>query len=132
MMTRAEFYHFLEMEGGLICSHRKEQGPVYKYGPECNEGWFGLIAELIQKLIDAGWTREIRQIKEKFGGLRFYAEGLTGNCTDIIMEYEALSFKVCEVCGSTEKVNLRGDRWVKTLCETCAIPFAERHSRQKM
>jgi len=57
-------------------------GPIFNYSCECNDGWLELIAELIQELVDAGWSREVLQIKEKFGGLCFYAEGLNGNGKD--------------------------------------------------
>ena len=47
-----------------------------------------MIAELIRELIDAGWTREILQIKEKYGVLCFYAAGLPKNGHEIIERYE--------------------------------------------
>jgi len=125
-MTREEFYHFLKMNGGLIIAHRKMAGPVYQYGCACDEGWFELIAGLIRELIDAGWTREISQIKEKFGGLRFYAEGLPDNGMDIIIKYMKRSFEICECCGSTDKVKLCGYRWLKTLCEECERTWLDR------
>jgi len=126
MMSRKEFSHFLKKTGGLIHSHRKANGPIYDYVCECDEGWFELIAELIRELIDAGWTREIRQIKEKFGGLRFYADGLPQNGIELINKYEKQSYQICEICGSTDKVRLCGHRWVKTLCDPCSWPWLER------
>jgi|GEM_PF-1310689 len=131
-MSRAEFFCFLRGIGGLINPHRKIYGPIYDYGCECHDGWLELIAELIQKLVETGWTREIRQIKEKFGGLRFYANGLPENGNDLIAEYEKRSYEICEVCGSTDKVRLCGNRWVKTLCDQCAWPWLERQYLTKL
>lgn len=126
MMSGKEFHHFLKMTGGLIRSHRKAEGPIFNYGCECNDGWLELIANLIRELVDAGWTREIRQIKEKFGGLRFYADGLNEETANIIVRYETCSYTICEICGSTHKVRLCGHRWVKTLCDECSWPWLER------
>jgi len=39
---------------------------------ECNEGWFGVIAGLCSVLSQEYPGVQVHQIKEKFGGLRFY------------------------------------------------------------
>ena len=41
-------------------------------GAEIPDGWAPLVERLIVDLIDLGWDRDCQQIKEKFGGLRFY------------------------------------------------------------
>jgi hypothetical protein len=127
MMSRENFFHFLKKTGGLIHSNGNLLDPIRLFGIECDDGWLEMIAELIRELVDAGWTREIRQIKEKFGGLCFYAEGLPQNGNDIIGKYEKRSYKICERCGSTDKVRLCGNNWVKTLCDQCAGPWLARH-----
>jgi hypothetical protein len=126
-MSRQEFFHFIKMTGGLVYPNGALPHPITIFGVECDDGWLELIAELIRELIDAGWTREIRQIKEKFGGLRFYADGLPENGYEIIARYEKRSYATCERCGSTDKVRLCGDNWVKTLCDQCAGRWLERH-----
>lgn len=131
-MTKKEFFQFIELTGGFILSNRDLPDPIEIFGIECDEGWLELIAELIRELVDAGWTREIRQIKEKFGGLCFYAKGLPENGREIIDRHENRSYKICELCGSTDKVKLCGDNWVKTLCDQCAGPWLERqYARNK-
>jgi hypothetical protein len=125
MMSKEDFFHFLKKTGGLINSGRKMDGPVYNYGCQCDAGWLELIAELIRELVEAGWTREILQIKEKFGGLRFYADGLSETCAKLIIKYEKRSYTICELCGSTDNVRLCGHRWVKTLCEECGRPWLQ-------
>ena len=127
MMSKEEFNQFLKEIGGLINSKGPLPHPISIFGIECDDGWLEMIAQLIQELIYAGWTREMRQIKEKFGGLRFYADGLTNETAEIIMKYEKRSNEICERCGSTNRVTLCGDNWVKTLCDQCAGPWLERH-----
>ena len=50
------------------------------WGFECPDEWFGVIYELSQKLTaymeTQGITIEAAQVKEKFGGLRFYLDAL--------------------------------------------------------
>jgi hypothetical protein len=129
MMSIEEFNRFLKERGGLINPKGPLPHPISLFGIECDDGWLEMIAQLIHELIDAGWTREIRQIKEKFGGLRFYADGLNNQCAEIIIKYEKRSYQICERCGSTYQVELRGHGWVKTLCEQCAGPWLNRHAR---
>lgn len=132
MMSRREFDQFLKMTGGLIRPHSKMEGPVFHYACECDEGWLELIADLIRELTEAGWTREIRQIKEKFGRLCFYADGLPENGIELIIKYEKRSLTVCERCGSTDKVRLCGYKWVKTLCDQCAWSWLERQYQVRL
>jgi ribosomal protein S27E len=54
------------------------------------------------------------QVKEKFGTLRFYAQG--GNeCTHgMIQMAEAMSAVTCEMCGAPGTTGGKG--WIRTLC----------------
>lgn len=56
----------------------------------------------------------IVQVKEKFGGLRFYTEGGSSDHRLAIGFAEAMSVRTCEVCGSPGKPTNNG--WIKTLC----------------
>jgi hypothetical protein len=66
---------------------------------------------------------EVLQVKEKFGGLRFYAA--IHGCTEeqekaireVIRKAEGESFKVCEVCGKAGREINNG--WIKVRCEEC-------------
>ena len=82
---------------------------------EVGPGWYGLIKTLIEKAIAAGWDKEVCQVKEKFGGLRFYINGASREVHDIIHKYEELSFEICEQCGEPGEV--RGGGWIQTLCD---------------
>lgn len=55
------------------------------------------------------------QVKEKFGGLRFYMTMATDEMFDFIEEAESKSTTICEVCGEPGKTF--NDGWMVTLCE---------------
>mgnify|MGYP000084172656 FL=1 len=69
---------------------------------------------------------EIHQIKEKFGGLRFYFEGGDDFCRGLETMAETWANRTCEVCGETGKQ--RGGGWIRTLCDTHE---AEYNARKK-
>lgn len=82
---------------------------------EAPDGWHPLIRELHKKLIEMGWAGEVQQIKEKFGGLRFYVTGATEEEYALIHDYEDKSLFVCERCGQPGE--LRRGGWCMTLCD---------------
>ena len=102
----------------------KRKWPYEIWGVECRDGWKKLYEPLVEECRYLGV--EILQIKEKFGGLRFYISDKTTSAfkpfqtlRDHIDEAEHQSYKTCEECG--EKGFLRTDRsWIKTLCNTHA------------
>ena len=56
------------------------------------------------------------QVKEKFGGLRFYLDSsATEKLHDAIRLAEDESYKTCELCG--EPGEPRREGWIKTLCD---------------
>lgn len=79
---------------------------------ECDEGWSNLIDPLIKLCDEHNVT--IVQIKEKFGGLRFYVNAAPLVVHDAIFAAEQRSFYVCEKCGLPG--TRRGGSWIKTLC----------------
>ena len=97
------------------------------FGCECGDGWFDLIDNLcsdINKIIEGTDTKVIaQQVKEKFGGLRFYCyiKNSTDELADKIWERvekgESDSYKICERCGKKGKA--RNGGWVRTLCDDC-------------
>jgi hypothetical protein len=77
-------------------------------------GWKNLVDPLIAQCESEGV--DILQIKEKFGGLRFYVGGDATQVTlDMIYDAEAKSYQICEACG--EPGIPRGGSWIKTLCD---------------
>lgn len=55
------------------------------------------------------------QVKEKFGGLRFYYQGGDDYVYGLVTFAEMMSESTCEVCGDAGKS--RGGPWVVTACD---------------
>jgi len=92
------------------------------FGFECGDGWFVLIKKLCEKLQALNLTDfEVIQVKEKFGGLRFYVDSVEAEKADkvyrLINKAEQKSFKICERCGKRGTLNTEG--WMKTRCHSC-------------
>lgn len=125
------------------------------WGFECGDGWYSLIDSICEHLMadvnrledrikaefykeeDKNKFREqliearknipvVVQIKEKFGGLRFYVDGATKEQFDYIQFAENFSYRICEDCGTTHDVMTYRCGWMKTLCEQHA---AERYGK---
>ena len=96
------------------------------YGGFCvNEGWWPILTNLcanIQHHLD--WKNKksevipqvtIAQIKEKFGGLRFYYNGGDDQIQGMVTMAEAWASNTCETCGKPGQQRSGG--WIKTLCD---------------
>lgn len=115
-MEKEEFGQYLKDIGGLENGHYPDRPRITSPGFfDINKGWYLLVKQLIEELINAGWDKKILQVKEKFGGLRFYTAGLTEEQNKIVSKYESLSYKTCEECGEPGKTNNSG--WITTLCD---------------
>jgi hypothetical protein len=93
-------------------------------GFEHGDGWFDILWRLCEDLepLVAEFEQasssqfEVLQVKEKFGGLRFYV-----NCrrNEAIRQRIGIaadeSFRTCEICG--QPGTLREARCIKTLCD---------------
>lgn len=87
--------------------------PYELFSVECGPGWSKIIDPLIQRCKEEGV--HITQIKEKFGGLRFYVAGASDSLYEAIDAAEKLSYKTCEECG--KEGHLRSGGWIRTLCD---------------
>jgi hypothetical protein len=89
------------------------------WGFECGDGWYDLIDELSSNLERFGV--QAMQVKEKFGGLRFYISGYNpkySNEIDMaIGRAEKKSIRTCEKCGKPGSIRDWG--WLQTLCNDC-------------
>lgn len=84
------------------------------------KGWHPLVTELIEDCFKLGWDGQLCQIKEKFGGLRFYVGPASSEVHDRISQAEAEADRTCENCGQPGEA--RGGGWIKTLCDDCNKP----------
>jgi hypothetical protein len=91
-------------------------------------GWWPIIESLCENIQShTDWwnkNRETRpvveqvvveQIKEKFGGLRFYYQGGDDYVRGLVQMAEAWAAHSCENCGAPGK--RRGGGWIRTLCD---------------
>lgn len=88
-------------------------------GGWCPPGWLALLSKLLADLETTGFDfSRVDQIKDKFGGLRFYASPLEAQQQTLINKAEADSYRICEECGATGETYNQGG-WIRTLCEQC-------------
>jgi len=108
---------FLESIGGLENGWRLDDDPIIDCGFfSIGKGWYQIVKDLIEDLIELGWDKQVVQVKEKFGGLRFYINEGSREIHDRISEAEKLSHEICEICG--KKGEMRTDiGWYSTLCK---------------
>lgn len=90
------------------------------------DGWYEIVRNTLTQIAAVQDNHfKVLQIKEKFGGLRIYgsyAVGLGKQISPLLDAAETESYKVCEDCGTKEKVTtepLKGGHWILTLCEGC-------------
>jgi hypothetical protein len=102
----------------------------------CGEGWWPILEALcgqIQHHID--WKNKtsevvpqvtVAQIKEKFGGLRFYYDGGDDEINGMVRMAESWAARSCETCGNRATKQTTG--WIKNLCDE---HFEEYEARKK-
>ena len=83
-------------------------------------GWQNIIKRLIDDLFLLGWDGRLHQIKEKFGGLRFYIGAAPAQVHDRISQAEAESFCTCETCGLPGETRATGNGSLATVCDNHA------------
>ena len=81
------------------------------------KGWSKIIDSLYDNL-PIPKKMQVHQVKEKFGGLRFYVSACTAEEYKIIDEACELSEKTCEQCGEPGTVKKQG-YWLTCLCQDC-------------
>jgi hypothetical protein len=79
------------------------------------KGWSKIVQKLVEDLESLGWDGRVLQVKEKFGGLRFYVATTSDAIHGRIAEAEHESYRTCEECGNPGC--LRAGGWLRTLCE---------------
>lgn len=115
-MTKEEMNEYLESIGGLENGFYSDR-PSIKHCEvfDVDSGWYPIIKDLIEDLIKLGWDKQVCQVKEKFGGLRFYINAGSDEIFKRIHSVENQSYEICETCG--EKGEMRTDLgWYRTLC----------------
>lgn len=97
----------------------------------CGQGWKGIIKDTDAKLKFVDPNYKIVQIKEKFGGLRYYYDQSVEYDSvpsrimeDIVRSAEHYASRTCERCGTSKpsaKVEVRLHKyWYFGYCQACA------------
>lgn len=96
--------------------------PVWR-GVDCGEGWEDIIRSLHADLVKLFPDYKVIQVKEKFGGLRYYVD-IPYNDSSMaaysrIGYAENESLRTCEVCGEagTTGTSKNNRFWIRTLCD---------------
>lgn len=113
---------------------------TYGKGMGVGLGWYPLIKDLVEQIKEnddrmnlennTNHVTKVTQLKEKWGGLRFYVTGTTQENWKLIEKAEAASYEICEECGSKEDVGLWNAGWRLTKCKSCAVEHFN-HLQQK-
>lgn len=135
---------YTEEQYNEFAKRMEEQFPKMfagKYGGfAIGAGWWPIIESLcanIQSHID--WQNKnhekhpvveqvvVEQIKEKFGGLRFYYQGGDEKIQGMVRMAESWASTICEECGLPGKSRNTG--WIKTLCNKHYEEREERYAK---
>lgn len=95
---------------------------------ECSEGWYPLIDKLSERLEEVNNSLgdgyiHAAQVKNKFGGLRFYIDTENVSTADYNMvqsfidEAESLSYSTCELCS--DAIDKKNITRYKSICQKC-------------
>lgn len=112
------------------------------WGIACKDGWYQIVDDLChciqnhcQNLArNLEWDHksnknmdvtpeqlqiEAVQVKQKFGGLRFYTNHSDEYTNGLISFASYLSYRTCEQCGSRDGVKQTDGGWIEPLCKRC-------------
>jgi hypothetical protein len=80
-------------------------------------GWLPIIADALGKMLAIDPELEVRQIKQKLGGLRiYYRSGYWEELQAIVGQAERLCATTCEICGRRGSP-CSPNGWIRTLCD---------------
>jgi hypothetical protein len=96
--------------------HNPTERTLMGRGFECGDGWYTLIEVISDLLTTHNPETYAVQVKEKFGGLRFYHSDRDDYTLGIEMTAGTLSSSICEICGAPGFLNDEAGWW-STRCE---------------
>ncbi len=95
------------------------------YGFECGNGWKSILESLCETITRKDVELTVVQVKEKFGMLRFYHDGIMAEddrraqqVFGAIQHAQEMSGHICEECGHPGTLHRDGG-WLRTRCEDC-------------
>jgi hypothetical protein len=122
------WYNIIDVLCGLLSSEYRQAKDRYEYTKQYFDAdgkypWNGgkeiTAEEVEEKRLAMEEARErvpvAVQVKEKFGGLRFYVDRATDKHYGYITFAESMSYRTCEECGAEGRHY--GIGWHRTLCD---------------
>jgi hypothetical protein len=122
------WYDIIDVLCGLLTSDFQQAKARYEsvkmyYETDGRYPWLGckeITSEMVEELRlamedECQKVPVAVQVKEKFGGLRFYVHGATNEAHNYIDFAERMSYRTCETCGKPGKTIRNG--WHYTACE---------------
>lgn len=97
----------------------KKIKPPYYSTIEVDEGWYRLVLDCDKELSGIDPKYDLFQVKEKFGGLRYYFQSSNPDVRDrmdaVVAKYEEIASKTCEATGGPGVLMKSVGNWFKTL-----------------
>jgi hypothetical protein len=120
------WYNIIDVLCGLLTSDYRQAQSRYDFIKDKVDQpqWEGSKKIITQEQIDEAKAKLDEetlkvpvavQVKEKFGGLRFYVQAATDKHYQYITFAESMSYHTCEECGAPGKTYTDG--WHTTLCD---------------
>jgi hypothetical protein len=120
------WYNIIDVLCGLLTSEYRQAQSRYDFIKDKVDQpqWEGSKKIITQEQIDEAKAKLDEetlkvpvavQVKEKFGGLRFYVQAATKEHYNYISFAESMSYRTCEQCGAPGKTYTDG--WHMTLCD---------------
>ena len=101
---------------------KKKIVPGYWKSIDVDEGWYQIIVDCDKELTAIDPNYGVYQIKEKFGGLRYYmtpcndtTKEQRNKMYEVISKYEAIAARTCEATGKPGVLMKSIGGWLKTL-----------------
>jgi len=112
-----------ELEAALFDKYpslfRDRDKSLMRWGMTCGNGWYTLIDQLCTQLVKQSTDIQAKQVKEKFGELRFYLQHTNKDNQEYVFGLTTmaslLSITICDQCGL--KGNRHNDLYVCTRCK---------------
>ena len=84
---------------------KEKIAPEYPKSIDVDEGWYQLVIDCDKELTAIDPYYRIFQIKEKFGGLRYYFHPSQSDTSkamsEVVSKYEAIAARTCEATGGS-------------------------------
>lgn len=121
------WYNIIDILCGKLCSEWLSAKSRYDFikdrvgekmygnasGDTITQGEIDLRKQIMEE--EASKVPVAVQVKEKFGGLRFYVRAATDKHYNFISFAESMSYRTCEECGAPGKTYTDG--WHRTMCD---------------